>query len=224
MPDVQGFWSTIGGLVAIIAIIGGFVMYRRGAKKPDGGVPLPPDPIIAPPLNSAPQLLPLLSLNPAWHSFQEGSHEVFQTIGHTGGCGRMEYGIKDNGTGPYETMISAIVRETGAMQPVYRRDTDEWCNDQWVPSGVFYWYPGWMRQWTQKVTGGCNPVYTEFPPGPKPALPAGNFTLDFTIRARNRFGQESAPLPVSLPIGHHPCGPEPETPTPAPCPKGTKKK
>jgi hypothetical protein len=223
MPDVQGFWSTIGGLVAIIALIGGYVMYRRGVKttKPDGGIPLPTDPIIAPELNPAPQILPLLNLSASWTAaFQEASREDFQTNGVRSNCGG-EYGIRDNGTGPYEVMVSAIVRETGAMQPFYRTITDAMANDEWGPPDQFYWYPGDVRRWTKKVTGGCNPVYVEYPAGPKPALPAdgSQFHVDFLVRARNRYGKESVPLLMSPRVQQHACGGEPDVPTPTPpCP------
>lgn len=217
----------------ILAIIGGIALtaiLRAASKptKPDGGIPLPADPIIAPTLMDAPQMLFLLNLSALWaNPFQEGSAEKFQTTFSTHDCGAIECGIKDNLTGPYEVMIEATVRETGAMQPFYRADTDEWCNGQRIPSGSFYWYPGDVRSWTKKTTGGCNPVITDYPAGKKPTLPADgkDFTVDFKVRAWNRFGKEATPLLMSPRVAQHLCGDEGKTPTPAPvpCPEGDKK-
>jgi hypothetical protein len=222
----------------ILAIIGGIALTAvlRAASKPNkatGGIPLPPGGVVVPvdPISAraAPRLLPILGLSTLWADpFQEGSWEKFQTTYETHDCGATEYGIEDNGTGPHEVLIEATVRETGAMQPFYRADTDEWCNGQRIPSGSFYWYPGAVRPWTKKTTGGCNPVITDYPAGKKPTLPADgkDFTVDFKVRAWNRFGKEATPLLMSPRVAQHLCGDEGKTPTPAPvpCPKGPKKK
>jgi hypothetical protein len=220
--------ETIIGLLFFAGVIGLVLITANKKIKPAVKPIVGPVVNIQDPAIAAPQILFLMGLSPIWAAnLQEASREEFQTTFVTYGCGTMECGIRDNGTGPYETMISATVRETGAMQPFYRTDTDAWCNDQWIPSGQFYWYPGDVRRWTQKVTGGCHPVYVEYPAGPKPALPAdgSQFHVDFLIRARNRFGTESTPLLMSPRVQQHGCGIQAEEPAPVsgsrPCPTVT---
>jgi hypothetical protein len=231
MNPVATLSAPAGIVLLICAGIGAIALISAAIRapspaKPQTTTPAKTDaPIIAPPITKAPRLLFILGLSALWKNpFQEGSWEKFSTTSETHECGKIECGLVKDGTEPHQVMISATVRETGSLQPIYRADTDELCNDQRVPSGSFYWYPGSRRQWLRKTTGGCNPVVTEYPTGELPALPADgkDFTVDFTIRAWSASGNEADPLHMSPRIAQHVCGDMGDVTTPVspPCKDG----
>lgn len=133
MPEVQSFWSTIGAVIVLVVLVGGYVMYRRGAKSnaPPTPGPTPPKPI--PP---APTYHGFLSLKPI---YDEGERLIFQTTRQVAGClgETVVYGMDDNNTGPYGVMVRAWRDDTKEEMPVYGHDGLPQCNGVFVPSGEF---------------------------------------------------------------------------------------
>jgi hypothetical protein len=135
MPDVQGFWSTIGSLAIVLGLIVVAIFWVRArSTKPSGGIPLPDGGVVAP--KPAPSYHGFLSLKP---NYDEGERLIFQTTQQVAGClgETVSYGIDDNGTGPYGVMVRAWRDDTKQEMPVYGHDGRPQCNGVFVPSGVF---------------------------------------------------------------------------------------
>jgi hypothetical protein len=220
MPDVQGFWSTVGGLVVLVVLIGGYVMYRRGAKP---NVPPTPGTDPGQPVPAAPSYHGTLLLKPV---YDEGERLIFQTTRQVAGCleGAVTYGLDDNATGPYGVLIRAWRKDTLQTMPVYVHDGGPKCDGIFVPSGVFDVYLLAERPYAAIGSAvGCNvfvpyenKLVTYAPATPKACNPPQPITIPapvvgtqaevvIEVTPMNRFGATSGPYQQSLVVNLSPC-------------------
>jgi hypothetical protein len=221
MPEVQSFWSTIGAVIVLVVLVGGYVMYRRGAKSnaPPTPGPTPPQPI--PP---APTYHGFLSLKPV---YDEGERLILQTTRQVVGClnAVVAYGIEDNATGPYGVMLRAWRADTRESMPVYVHDGGPQCDGLFVDSGVFdvyllakrpynavgssvgcnvfVPYENKLVPYAPSVAKGCNPPQ----PNPGPVTPATGTQVAVVIEVTpmNRFGRTSGPYEQTVIVNLSPC-------------------
>jgi hypothetical protein len=135
MPDVQSFWSTIGSLAVVLAIIVGAVFWIRSRASVKPKPPAPPTPPVEKP-KPAPSYHGVLLIKPV---FDEGERFIFQTTRQVTGClgETVVYGMDNNETGPYGVILRASRTDTGAFMPIYGHDGLPRCDSVCVPSGTF---------------------------------------------------------------------------------------
>ena len=200
--DIQSLAALVG--------IGAFVwllwrMTRKGSSTPP----------VVPPAQPGEQPAPRI---PRWHGWwilfpvlEQGSFSHTQTTPSVTGCLTAErrYGIEDNGTGPYDVLVTIKHRGTGWVNPIYSEQTHEDITGRWVPSGQFYWYPLAVRSWKQIVPGGCGntapATENDFA-----ELKFGTTTqyLDVSLRIRNSLGDVSEEIVDVIPVAPHFCNEE----------------
>jgi hypothetical protein len=215
MADVQSFWSTIGAVIVLVVLVGGYVMYRRGAK-PSGGIPLPDGGVVAPKPKPAPSYHGFLSLKPV---YDEGERLIFQTTPQEAGClgETVHYGMDDNLTGPYGVMVRSWRDDTKEEMPVYGHDGLPQCDGVFVPSGVFDVYLCGKRPYSAigasigcdvfvpykaqtvvfvpslATSKACNPPQ-QSSGGTAPTQPAvGQIAVTIEVTPMNQWGQTSGP-------------------------------
>jgi len=220
--------TAILALVAIV-VVGFLVLRTRGTVKPKPTPPVP-SPGIPAPAVVLHEILDLMNMPPNG-GWIEGNLVKFGVTYWEQGCppNVRKNGFEDNGTGPYECKITATIRETKSIQPVYRQDNHEFCNDQWVPcnpgqavsQGGFYMRLGGRRGWAAIGEPGCSGDVHDVPLGPVPDLGSGDtFIIDWEIVVRNVAGSLSEIRRHSARVLQRKCSGNPDEGTvasPGPC-------
>jgi hypothetical protein len=221
MPEVQSFWSTVGGLVVLVVLVGGYLLFRRGAKPNVTPTPVPEPGEPAP---AAPSYHGTLLLKPV---YDEGERLIFQTTRQVAGCleGAVTYGLDDNATGPYGVLVRAFRKDTLQAMPVYVHDGGPKCDGIFVPSGVFdvyllaerpyaavgsavgcnvfVPYENKLVTYAPSMPKGCNPPQ----PNPGPAIPVVGTQVVVVIEVTpmNRFGATSGPYQQTVVVNLSTC-------------------
>jgi hypothetical protein len=179
----DSLWQLI---VAFLQAIG---LMKRPTPYPPPPVPPVPPPL-PPPNEDAPDFLGFWCERGTY--FVKGERTTLLTSYFTSACPPDigEYGIRDNGTGPYDAAIAIGPADRPGTERVYR-DNGPACEREFRPSGEFYWYPGEERPWNmasaRRVSSpkGCDPVPPYVPPPPPEQLTP--YVIEVTVR--NRYGR-----------------------------------